>query len=236
MEAVFDPPVRTDDRVETLGGHRLTEQVIGCLDGGFGGRFRRAGDLADALQAGPLAIALKSADVVRDGGLAGLDPSVVGIDGGIDIAGFARGIVEEQADIRMQGGLIALQRQGVIAAAIDDLLGDGALAVERVDGHDRALERQHLQQLRHRGDLVGLLVGGDLRQHHTLFAAPGAHHMQCRFLARPVERAAQNFAVDRDNTLTGLGKRGHEALKCGAEPIRIEGAKQEVRFVWLYDA
>jgi hypothetical protein len=42
--------------------------------------------------------------------------------------------------LTMERGLIALQRQRVIAALIDDLLGDGALAVERVDGYDRALE------------------------------------------------------------------------------------------------
>jgi hypothetical protein len=39
----------------------------------------------------------------------------------------------------MQRTLVALQRQSVVATPIDDLLGDLALAVERVDGHDRAL-------------------------------------------------------------------------------------------------
>jgi hypothetical protein len=40
---------------------------------------------------------------------------------------------------------------------IDDLLGDPALAsFERVDGYDRAFQRQHLQQLRHGGDSLNL--------------------------------------------------------------------------------
>jgi hypothetical protein len=39
----------------------------------------------------------------------------------------------------MQRALVALQRQDVVATLIDDLLGDLTLAVERVDGHDRAL-------------------------------------------------------------------------------------------------
>ena len=106
----------------------------------------------------------------------------------------------------MQRALVALQRQDIVAALIDDLLGDVALAVERVDGHDRALEREHLQQLRHRGDLVGLGVGGDLRQHQALLAAPGADHVQRRLAAGAIERAAQHLAVDCHNTLTLLGK------------------------------
>jgi hypothetical protein len=35
------------------------------------------------------------------------------------------------------------------------------LAVERVGGHNGALQRQQFQQLRHCGDLVGLGVGGE---------------------------------------------------------------------------
>ena len=102
----------------------------------------------------------------------------------------------------MQRGLIAFQRQGIIAALIDDLLSDGALAVERVHGHDRALQRQHRQQFRHRGDLVRLRIRSDLAQHHALLAAPGADHVQGRFAAGLVVRAAQNLAIDRDNALT----------------------------------
>jgi GT2 family glycosyltransferase len=62
----------------------------------------------------------------------------------------------EQADIGMQRSLVALQRQHVIAALIDDLLGDGALAVERVGGNDRALQAEHAEQLGHGGDLFSL--------------------------------------------------------------------------------
>ena len=72
---------------------------------------------------------------------------------------------------RSFGWLIRLQCQRVIAPLIDDLRGDGALAVEGIDGHNGALERQHRQQLRHGGDLIGFRVGG-LRQHDALFAAP----------------------------------------------------------------
>ena len=45
----------------------------------------------------------------------------------------------------MKRSLISLQGQGVVAALIDDLLGDGALAIERVGGHDRPFQPQHFQ-------------------------------------------------------------------------------------------
>ena len=42
------------------------------------------------------------------------------------------------ADIIMQRALVALQRQGIVAALLNDLLSDHELAVQRVGGHDRA--------------------------------------------------------------------------------------------------
>ena len=92
-------------------------------------------------------------------------------------------IVEIEADIVMQRALVALQRQDIVSALTNDLLCDRALAVERVSGHDRALQRQHLQKLRHGGDLVRLRVGGDLRQHKALLTAPRTDHVQRRSAA-----------------------------------------------------
>ena len=46
----------------------------------------------------------------------------------------------------MQGALVALQRQHIVATLIDDLLSDGALAGHHISGYDSALQRQQLQQ------------------------------------------------------------------------------------------
>ena len=54
----------------------------------------------------------------------------------------------------------------------NDLAGDDPLAIERVDGHDAAFQRQHFQEFGRRRDLVGLLIGGDLAQHQALLAPP----------------------------------------------------------------
>ena len=119
-----------------------------------------------------------------------------------------------------------LQRQDVVTALVADLPGDGALAVERIGGHDRALQREHRQQLRHRGDLVRLGVGGDLRQHKALRAAPGTDHVQGRLAAGAIEGAAQDLAVNRHNPLNRIGEAGHEPLEGGTEPRRIEQPEQ----------
>jgi hypothetical protein len=47
--------------------------------------------------------------------------------------GLGQRIVEEHGDIGVQRALIALEREGVITTLIDDLLGDRALTIERVD-------------------------------------------------------------------------------------------------------
>jgi hypothetical protein len=73
---------------------------------------------------------------------------------------------------------------------------------------------------------AGAGSGGDLRQHHALLAPPGADHVQRRLAAGAIERTPENLAIDGNNPLTGLGKRRHEALKAGAELIRIETAEQ----------
>lgn len=99
------------------------------------------------------------------------------------------------------------------------------MAVEGIDRHDGAVERQHLQQLGDGGDLVGLGIGGNLREHEALIAAPGADHVQRRGGARRVERSAQNLAVNRNDAAATRRKLGHEPLEAGTELLRIEQAK-----------
>ena len=99
------------------------------------------------------------------------------------------------------------------------------MAVEGIDGHDGAVERQHLQQFGDGGDFVGLGIGSDLSEHEALIAAPGAHHMQRRGGARRVEGSAQHFAIDRDDAAAGRPELGHETLEASTELLRIEQAK-----------
>ena len=155
---------------------------------------------------------LQPVDIGRNRRRACLDAAVIGLDIRLGRDGLACGIVEISADIIVERALIALQSQRIVATLIDDLLSDRTLAVQRVGGHDRALQRQHLQQRRHGGDLVGLGVRGDLRQHHALLAAPGADHVQGRLAVGAIERSAQHFAICRHHTLTLFGETLHRDL------------------------
>ncbi len=73
--------------------------------------------------------------------------------------------------------------------------------------------------------------GGYLRQYQTLFAAPGADHVQRRFTAGPVERAAQALPIDGHHTLALRRKLRHKLLKAHAKLIRIKIAKQPAKGV-----
>jgi hypothetical protein len=61
--------------------------------------------------------------------------------------------------------LIAFQRENVVGLLVDHLLGDLALAAHRINGHDRPLDRQHVQKLRDSNDFVRLFRDLDLPQH-----------------------------------------------------------------------
>jgi hypothetical protein len=211
-------------------------QVISGLCRGRGGGFANAHHLGDSGQAGPLMVLLRPIDISRHRGRPGLNATVIRIDGLISLSSRACRVVKKPVDIIMQRALIAFQRQGEVAALINDPPGDRALTVERIGRYDRTLQQEHLQQFRNGGDLVGLGVSGDLRQHQTLFAAPGTDHVQRRFTNGAVEGTAQNFAIDRRNTLNCIRKLRHEPLKPGAELSRIEPPEQPTERIVTWNA
>ena len=93
-----------------------------------------------------------------------------------------------------------------------------------------------LQQLRHGGDLVRLLVGRHLAKQQAIADRPGAHQMQRGFLCRPVEGASQRLAIDRDHALRRSGEVLHEAQEAGVELHGIEQPKYAAEGVVAGDA
>jgi hypothetical protein len=65
---------------------------------------------------------------------------VIAVDGSVCAVWNQLRVVQEQDHIGVQRGLVALESQSIVAALIDDLAGDVALAVERIGGHDHALQ------------------------------------------------------------------------------------------------
>ena len=87
----------------------------------------------------------------------------------------------------MPASLVAFQGKDVVAALGHHFGGNGALAVECVSGHDAPFERQQVQQLRHRRDLVGLTIDRKLTEQQPLVHRPSMEHVQRGLARRPVE-------------------------------------------------
>jgi len=137
--------MRANDLVEAFGRQRRAEQIIGGFGGCLAGGFANAFDLANGGQARPLMVFDQPGDIGRDHGCAGFYAAMISLDDRRGGDRFAGGIVEIKHNVIMKRSLISLQGQGVVAALINDLLGDGALAIERVGGHDCPFQPQHLQ-------------------------------------------------------------------------------------------
>ncbi len=81
-----------------------------------------------------------------------LDPAVTGFNLPVRETGTReRGVGEEISDIGMEGPC-----EDIIGLLLDDLGGDGLLRPDRVDGHNRALDRQHVEKLGDGSDFIAL--------------------------------------------------------------------------------
>src|SRR5215831_11157230 len=101
-------------------------------------------------------------------------------------------------DVLLQMLLVAFDRQDIIAASLDNLLGNLLLTAHGIDGHQGPVQVQHLQELGNSRNLVGLFLGGDLTQDHPRFRCPGADQVQLTQGRRAAARMPQRFAVDGD--------------------------------------
>ena len=147
---------------------------------------------------------------MSDHGAAGLDAAVIAIDRLAGVVDRGRRIVQPQAHVLGQRWLVALQRQAVVAATVEDRLSGRLLAVHRIGGDDPALERQQRQQL---GQGLDLVAGGTnllLAQDQPLLHGPGAHQVQ-----RPAPRWRSKLRVRRRRR-----RRPHRPRPLGRTPRR----------------
>ena len=112
-------------------------------------------------------------------------------------------VVERGTEVLVRGLLVAPDRQQEVSATLDDIVGDGDLATQRVDGDQRPLDEQQVQQLRDRSDLAGLLSDLDLPLHEAIGRAERAHHVDEGTVIAAPQCAASRLAVDRYDVLHG---------------------------------
>src|SRR5262245_59667366 len=133
----------------------------------------------DAFLVAPMALLLTDEQVV---------PDPLQVDG--------QGILERGLDVGVQGRLVVLDRQQVVAACVPDLLGNGFLAADGGDADQRPVQVQQLQQLRYGHDLIALVANGDLGQAQAVLGGPGADQVQGGAVGPAA--AAYGLAVDRN--------------------------------------
>lgn len=116
--------------------------------------------------------------------------------------------VEEVFDLLVERAPVAFEAKDLVAALVDDLLGNVGLAAHGIDGHNAALELKQSQQLGNRGDLVGFLLARLLAQHQAVAVAPGAEHVQGLEPAATIPGSPRSLAIERHEiALDGLGDR-----------------------------
>ena len=84
------------------------------------------------------------------------------------------------------------------------------------------LNRQQIQQLRDRRDLVGFIRNMALAKHQTLVGTERRDHMNGALASALLVRAAQCFPIDRDDVAGQAGKRGNPGDKAALKLLRIE--------------
>ena len=149
-----------------------------------------------------------------DGGGSGFDAAVIAVDCGVladrsvsKVPGFLfRG---KHLAILPQRALMAFQRQDVLGLLVDNFLCDLTLAAHGVDRDNRPLDRQQVEKLRDRDDLIGLFRHLDRAEDKTLAGRTGRDHMDRGLAAALVAGPAYGLAINRDHAFRHAGQRGH---------------------------
>ncbi len=93
----------------------------------------------------------------------------------------------------IQRALVSFQSQQVVSTFVNNLCGNVLLAARRIDGHDRVVQLDLINQLGNRRDFVGFLLGRQLSQTDSSLHGPGAHKKQRSETFFPVMRTPQSF-------------------------------------------
>jgi hypothetical protein len=176
-------------------------------------------DHHDGLEAPPLVARLQPAEAVDHRVVSRLDTAVIGVECFVAadrrilvFRGFL--FIDEDLDILAQGSPIALQRENATGFFLDDFFGDVALTTHRVDRHDRALDRHHVEQRRDGDDLVRLLVDLHLAQRDASPRREGGDDVDRLIRTLLLIRAPRRLGIDRDDLGWRVCQRrdpGHEA-------------------------
>ena len=228
----LDAPMATGASGETFDIERRAGDVIARLEAATIPIFDAIVHLQDRLDVGEARLAgitAIGADPIDDAGgrvSPRLDAAVAFLERCLcDEFGLWR-VPEITFDIGFERGLISFEREEIIGAMVDDLVGDFDLATHGVDGDERAVELpgvgELVEQLGDCSDFIGLFRNGKLRQSQPGVGGVGAQRMQRFQPLAFVVGAPRGLAVDGDEVVAIRPERGDPALKTTPEQDRID--------------
>ena len=235
VQAVLDCPMASDDQPEKVPQHDQRCDVIARLSFDLAAEFTRAFNDGDSVQAWPFVPISEPFDIMDHGGGPSFDATIIGVDRlcpadlRIDEVSCLR-LVEQRFNIFAQRSLIAFQPKNIIGLLLDDLSRDGALTTHRIDGDDRPLDRQQVQQFRDRDDLIGFFGDLDLSQHEALARGEGEHHMDGAFSGLSTG-PTHGLAIDRDHAHPHAGQRRDPGDEAALELLRVEGGEEVAEMI-----
>ena len=169
----FDAPVAANARCEALDVERSRGDAGAGFESGAVGIFGailRHKERADGVEARLAGIAPIGADPIDLGGGdvgPGFDAAVPLLNGGLDHHFVAWRGAEILGDIGFERGLIALEREQVVGAEGDDLVGDRDLAAHGVDAGQRPFERSARSSRSSGMAVISLVFSGTLHCANT---------------------------------------------------------------------
>jgi hypothetical protein len=151
VQAVLDAPMGSDGGGEKLCIELDGREVVALLALDFSGALGGGLDHGDHGQAreqallGKVPLRNQPVDLVADDMVALFEAAVVGIGGVERLAGGCVGpIGKEGLNFCPEGWPVVLQREQIIAAAVDDGLGDLDLGSDRIDGDEDPFSSKRL--------------------------------------------------------------------------------------------
>src|SRR4051812_19383195 len=241
VQAVLDGPVTADDRTQQVRQQHQRCEVEACLLLDFSGDLSRALNHDHRLEARPVVPFLQPGNIVDDSGGPGLDTAMIAVDRLITAdLGILKAccllLGDKQLNVLAQRALIALQREHVIGFLVHDLLCDVALATHGIDGHDRTLDRQHVQQFGNSDDLVGLFRDLHLTQHEPLAGCEGRNHVDRRDAVLLSARPPRGLAINGNHPVRRSGQCSDPGDKASLELLGLEHCQDVAEMIVCWRA
>jgi hypothetical protein len=162
------------------------------------------------------------ADGVRRAARSFFDAAMPCIGCPVNGAGFGQfRVCKEAFDVIVQGTLIAFERENIIGFLRRDFRGNSLLCSHGIDRYNRALDRQHVQKLGDRLDLVAFPIDGALPDDQPCLAGISREKMQRPAPVRGFFGAAQRFAVNRYHATRDFLQRSNSRCEAFFQNLRL---------------